>query len=393
MRKQLTTVFALISAVFGVIVHLPDNTAGTLRTIQVGINEFSWIPALFGVVGSLSGLRRGSRLVGAAGLMGAGLALKPLWNFRWTVNDMESSMRAGLGDDYEKRIPAILRQRIAQNHWSLANSLGAREREATAIVSNDVLFSAPSTQPLRLDIYEPTLPPPRGTTYPAIIVLHWGSWKFGDKGGYFVYHNRYLASQGYVVFDIQYRLSDDAQWPSQIDDILQAVAWVREHARQYRVNTDKIALLGRSAGGHLALLAAYLPDTNIAVQAVVAFYPPTDLRLWHSIPDSAVTDFLGGTYSQKPLAYAEASPVEHVRDSLPPTLLIEAMMDALVPYPHVESLGNRLATTNTPHAVLRIPWARHGFDAVLSGLGAQMTQYYVDRFLAWSLYGEDEAHE
>jgi acetyl esterase/lipase len=393
MRKQMTTILALISAVLGVIVHLPDNTAGTLRTIQVGVNEFAWIPALLGMVGSLSGLRRGSRLVGAAGLVGTGLALKPLWNYSWTVNDMESAMRAGLGKDYERRIPDTLRQRIAQKHWTLANSLGARERFATALVTNDVLFSEPCEQPLRLDIYEPAVPAARGATDPAIIVLHWGSWKYGDKGGYFVYHNRYLAGQGYVVFDIQYRLSDDAQWPSQLDDIRQAVEWVREHAAQYRVNPDKIALMGRSAGGHLALLAAYLPEANIRVQAVIAFYPPTDMRLWHSIPDTVVTDFLGGTYSQKPQVYAEASPVEHVRDGLPPTLLIEAMMDALVPYPHVESLGNRLATTNTPHAVLRIPWARHGFDAVLSGLGAQITQYYVDRFLAWSLYGEDEPHE
>ena len=80
------------------------------------------------------------------------------------------------------------------------------------------------------------------------------------------------------------------------------------------------------------------------------------------------------------------SPISHVRDDLPPTLLITGLMDANVPPIHTAALANRLMATNTPVVTLQLPWSRHGFDGVMPGLGAQVAQYNIDRFLAWSLY-------
>jgi acetyl esterase/lipase len=78
-----------------------------------------------------------------------------------------------------------------------------------------------------------------------------------------------------------------------------------------------------------------------------------------------------------------------VHDNLPPTLLIQGQIDEIVPPTHAEALASRLEATNTPVVVLRIPWGRHAFDALMPGLGAQVVQYNIDRFLAWSMFRDE----
>jgi acetyl esterase/lipase len=299
---------------------------------------------------------------------------------------MESEMQRGLGADYAVKIPQTMWPRLSRYHWSLLNTLGKRNRSPRATITQDIVYAKPGVRSLKLDVYESQIRPARGDLYPAIITIHPGGWHSRDKGEWFVPHHRYLASQGYVVFDIQYRLSQEAAWPAQLDDVLCALQWVRDHAEQYQVDPDNIALMGRSAGAHLALRAAY--DERVSVQAVVALYPPTDLRLWFDSSDSDITELLNRTMDDAPEQYADASPVEQVRDDLPPTLLITGLMDNRVSPVHTATLNNRLRTTNTPVVTLQLPWARHGFDSIMPGLGAQVAQYNIDRFLAWSLYRE-----
>jgi acetyl esterase/lipase len=204
------------------------------------------------------------------------------------------------------------------------------------------------------------------------------------------------------VFDIQYRFSQEAVWNAQLQDVQCAIAWVRANAANYRVDGTRIALMGRSAGGHLALIAAYRPNdptvdlkacgmagVDTSVSAVVAYYPPTDMRLYNSPSDGLISDLLGGTIVDVPDVYADASPTTFVREGLPPTLLIQGYMDDLVLPDNVELLNNLLLATNNAAVVLRVPWGRHGFDFLLGGLGAQMTQVDLDRFLAWSFYRVD----
>ncbi|MBC8098468.1 MAG: prolyl oligopeptidase family serine peptidase, partial [Armatimonadetes bacterium] len=95
---------------------------------------------------------------------------------------------------------------------------------------------------------------------------------------------------------------------------------------------------------------------------------------------------LGGTSYALPDVYADASPLDFAQGAhLPPTLLLHGYYDDVVSPVHSELLLNRLRANGTPAAVLRLPWARHGFDGVYFGMGAQLTQAYVDRFMAWSL--------
>ena len=92
--------------------------------------------------------------------------------------------------------------------------------------------------------------------------------------------NEWLADLGYVVFDVDYRLAPPPRWRDAPGDVQAAVAWVRARAPQLGVDPERVALLGWSAGGHLALLAAYdSPSAFPPVAAVVALYPITDLTL------------------------------------------------------------------------------------------------------------------
>ncbi|MBN2305458.1 MAG: alpha/beta hydrolase, partial [Anaerolineae bacterium] len=274
-------------------------------------------------------------------------------------------------------------------------------------VTRDVLFAAPDGQPLRLDIYEPSRPAdgPR----PPVVVVHGGAWFHGDKSDYaFGLHDRWLAGQGYTVFDVQYRLT--GRWPAPLADVKCAIRWVKANAARLNVDPDRVALMGRSAGGHLALMAAYTPgdprfagdcfadgsanhnaadETNDRVAAVIASYAPADLRLWPAESGSAIAELLGGLPHEVPDVYHAASPVTHVRPGLPPTLLIHGQRDRTVPPAHTELLVNHLRAAGVTTVALRIPWGRHGVDALLVGLTGPMIQYDVDRFLARVFCGNE----
>ena len=391
MRRFTSLLLGSLAAALGLMIALPTITySNSVWVIQMLLSEFSWFPALLGTfaVGLGALPRRKSGWGVLLGAFGAFWSLVPMWQIKQATELNEAAMRDGLGVGYTRRIPPHMLARIAQSRWSLEGSGMTRYRTNHVQVEQDLVFHATPQRPLKLDIYRPTLPPVVGDRYPAIIAVHGGAWRYGDKGEVFTAHNRYLANLGYVVFDVQYRLSDEARWREPLDDVRVAVRWVKRYAPAYQVDPSRVALLGRSSGGHLALLAAYSAKDDLdKVAAVVAMYPPTDLRLWISMEGSEVAHFMGGTARTAHLAYAESSVLDLVRDGLPPTLIAQGYRDDLVAPAHAELLHNKLQATDTPIVTLRLPWSRHGFDAIMTGLGAQVVQYDMDRFLAWALYG------
>ena len=385
MRRFLTNLTGLAAVITGLLVG--PVYIRSFWKVQMLVSELSWMPMLLSLAGMLRAIRRRRWLGAALYLAGGVLSARPYFQMRQTVDLMEDSMRDALGDDYMAAIPPAMTPRLSWASWTVAAALGSRYVTPRTSVTQNIIYAETPNRPLKLDIYQPVTNPPVGEDYPAIIIIHGGGWSSGDKGGSVAAHHRYLANQGYIVFDIQYRLSHEARWPAARDDVLAAVRWVKANASRYRVDPDRIALLGRSAGGHLALSAAYLDNEETRVAAVVSYYGPTDLRLWQMADGSLVKALIGGTPNTHPEAYRDSAPVEFVRDDLPPTLLIQGYRDYIVPYTHTESLANRLAATNTPTVVLRLPWSQHGFDYPMMGNGSQLVQYNLDRFLAWSLYG------
>lgn len=248
---------------------------------------------------------------------------------------------------------------------------------------SDLIYGTAAHQNTRLDVYLPVDPPPPGGR-PAVLAIHGGGWRGGSKRDY-GRHVARLAQHGYVVVAVDYRLSRPGRpsWPANLEDVRDAVRWIRNHASDYGVDPGRIVALGASAGGHLAALLGTWPEgpgeeaatrdrsgsptpprTSARVQAVVDFYGPSDLAaLAASRPISAspIRVMLGGEPSPRPEQLREASPVEHVSADDPPTLLIHGLDDAHVPVAQSEELADALERAGVPHRLIAVEKARHGF--------------------------------
>ncbi len=247
-----------------------------------------------------------------------------------------------------------------------------------------VVYATKGDQNLTLDLYQPA----GAHRAPGVIVVHGGSWQHGDRAELAAL-NRYLAARGYVVASVGYRFAPQWPFPAARDDVRDAVAFLKAHAAEYGLDAQRLLLVGRSAGGQLALLVAYTtPDP--AIRGVVSFYAPVDMKYGYEHPtnpwvldSTAVLEaYLGGNPAQVPSAYEAASPITFVSSTSVPTLLVHGARDGLVFSAHSEQLAARLSQAQRPHYFLRLPWATHGCDVNVSGPCGQISTYVIERFLA-----------
>jgi acetyl esterase/lipase len=238
---------------------------------------------------------------------------------------------------------------------------------------------------LRLDLYDAPGPRPPA---PLVLVVHGGAWRTGARTQ-LAPLNRYLAARGYAVAAVSYRLAPAHRFPDPYHDVRDALAYLRRRAVPLGVDPGRVVLLGRSAGGQLALLAGYAAG-DPGVRGVVGLYAPTDLRYGYAHPsDPDVIDsravleaYLGGSPASAGARYDAASPVRHVGPRTPPTLLLHGGRDELVSRVQGERLAARLARAGRPHLLVRLPWATHGCDFNFSGPCGQLSTYAVERFVA-----------
>ena len=160
-------------------------------------------------------------------------------------------------------------------------------------------------------------------------------------------------------------------------DVRRAVAFVKDHAAEYRVDANKIVLIGESAGGQLAAMAALKPGADGAVRGVVAFYTPTDLatlvRTSALIPDN-VRDAVKGTMFDNILmaGLTEFSPINAVSSAAPPFLLIHGTDDNVVPFAQSERFCDKLRESNVGCEIYTVKSGAHGIRAWES---AKLTDY------------------
>ncbi len=240
---------------------------------------------------------------------------------------------------------------------------------------------------LHMIVYGPEEP----GQYPAIVMIYGGAWRNGSPGDNAEFA-RYMASRGYVVCAIDYRHAPKFQFPVQLEDVQDALLFIQRNAAEYRIDATRLALLGRSSGGHLALLAAYQPSL-IPIRAVVAYYAPTNLIGGYEdppVPDpigvhGVLEGFLGGTPGQLRERYLQASPITYANRTQPPTLLIQGGRDHIVKAKFARELQEKLRNGGTRAVLLEIPWAEHAFDAIFKGTGNREALDYTERFLSWAL--------
>lgn len=222
---------------------------------------------------------------------------------------------------------------------------------------------------------------------PCIVVIHGGSWAGGDSRQ-LPDLNSYLAGRGYHVAAINYGLAPECKSPSQVNDTRDAIAYLTREAGKLNIDTSKFVLLGRSAGGQIALVAAYgLNNPNI--KGVVSIYSPADM-VWGGRTkgnplvlntDKVFKDYLGGTIDEVPEKYAESSACEYVTQHSTPTLIIHGANDAMVAYEHSTRLDKKLTEQGVKHYFLNLPWATHGCDYNINGPSGQLSTFTIERFI------------
>jgi acetyl esterase/lipase len=353
-----------------------------LNAIPLGIIIFTSLLA----VGVRRYYRLWQRLVMGMSLVGLILSLLPLLQLPATQQKMSEAMVKGLGAESLASFPSEMPHKMRTDPFILADAFRGIATEKVRYTPN-IQFASPDRVPLSMDIYRP----PTVGKYPAIVIIYGGAWQYGNPQANAEF-SRYLAARGYTIFAIDYRHAPQYRFPAQLDDVRAALTFIRQFAAKYEAQPDRIALLGRSAGGHLAMLTAYQPDA-LPVQAVVSYYGPFNLTEGYKDPPkpdplnvrALLSAFVGGSPDQLPQAYIKASPASYVTRKLPPTLLIHGSRDHIVEVRFARDMYQRLQSVGTTSVLLEIPWAEHAFDAIFSGPSNQLALFYTERFLAWAL--------
>ena len=240
----------------------------------------------------------------------------------------------------------------------------------------DVTYQqTPGYRPQIVDIYVPASKGP----HPLVLYIHGGGWVAG--------HTRHsgaladfpgvlaqLASEGFTVASLEYRLAGEARFPAQLQDANAALRFLRSHARQYRIDPARVGVWGGSAGGHLTALTSFAcretrldpaAANDACVQAVVTWYGVFDFgALVASRPgqaDQAAAKLLGCEGPCPADKLAAASPVTYIDRKDPPTLLIHGDEDKTVPVAQSHLAEAALKAAGVPVEAIYIPGVDHSF--------------------------------
>lgn len=220
----------------------------------------------------------------------------------------------------------------------------------------------------KLDLYVP-----RGESadpHPAFIHFHGGAHVFGSKEGSLLGLLPYLE-MGWAVVNVEYRLARAAHAPAAVEDCLCAVRWVIEHADEYGLDADRLVVTGASAGSHLALTSAMIPASAgldrqcpgapIEVAGVVNWYGITDVleRLEGPHSKPGTVQWFGSNPDRRELARL-LSPLEYVREGLPPIITIHGDRDPRIPHSQAVRLHEGLDRAGVPNRLVTIPGGGHG---------------------------------
>jgi acetyl esterase/lipase len=319
-------------------------------------------------------------------LLGLILSCLPLLQFPVANQRFTAEMERVLRTDYWQDIPQDLQALMRPQPLAIADVFRGIPRPKVRI-ERGIIFASPEKVDLKLNLYRPLA----SAKNPTLIIIYGGAWRTGSPNDYEQFSS-YIAAQGYSVIAIDYRHAPQYKFPKQLEDVETALQYIKAHAEDLEIDLDKIAIMGRSAGGHLAMLTAYQQNI-MSFQAVISYYSPVNLTQGYydlPVPDpidirTVLENFLGGTPQELPELYQQASPINYIKPNLPPSLLIYAGRDHLVQGKFGRKIYDKLKTTKNPAIFLEIPWAEHAFDAVFFGVSNQIALYYTERFLASTL--------
>jgi acetyl esterase len=242
------------------------------------------------------------------------------------------------------------------------NAFSADAHARSSTLRRDIEFSRLEGISLRMDASIP-----EGTTKaPAVIIVHGGGWVRGNREIDVAPLFKPLSDAGFAWFSIDYRFATDVlHFGVAIDDVEQAVRFVKSHAAEFHIDPERIALVGESAGGQLAAMAALRADTGDSVKAVVALYAPTDLVSLVKSSDyipARIRDSVRGTPWEGLIlaGLAQLSPINRVRRDMPPFLFIHGTDDPLVPFSQSREMCSRMRQAGATCELFPVEGAGHG---------------------------------
>ena len=304
--------------------------------------------------------------------------------------------------------------------WSTARDTGAElslaEYTAGLATSTDrdpttLVYTTPKdedgTHHLELDVWEPATPAEE--PLPVVVNVHGGAEDLPQS--LLPRWDTWLADEGHVVVEVDHRYFPEGRWRAPVADVRCALGWVHDNIADHGGDPDRIALTGQSAGGLLALLAAYAPEEDIAPScqappvepdAVIAWYSATDgtadapalpWRQRHSPIGQELLEsseeMVGGALDELPEEYAAMSPIEHARPGLPPTLLLMSGHDLFLDVEDNRRFAARLDEHGIENRLVELPWTEHMFDLNWGGFASQIARHEIQRFLTDHLAPEN----
>ncbi len=259
------------------------------------------------------------------------------------------------------------------DQWYWKEELTAWLRGDRRGLWKDIPYSRPDGRDLLLDAYVPEGKGP----FPAVIIVHGGGWEAGDRITYVSPVFAPLAQAGFAWFSIDYRLTPYVHVPEQLEDVRNAVRFVRQHAGWFRVDPNRIALLGESASGHLVTQLVSMPCPGCEIQAVVSFYGVYNFERWKN--DAEFSGMLSRLFvDTSPAVLREYSPLYHVSPRLPPMLIIQGTADEL--YAGTQEYVKRLGEVQARDDVILLDKAPHGME---NWEGHPEWMFYKDRMVEW----------
>lgn len=243
-------------------------------------------------------------------------------------------------------------------------------RNAARIV-RDVAYREVGGVELSLDLYYPQT---GSSPYPTVMYVHGGGWTSGSKrGGAGMIDIPTLLDHGYLVASVDYRLAPEWKFPSQIEDVVCAVRYLRTHAAELEIDPSRIGAYGGSAGGHLVSLLGTADDgafrgdcrweASGRVQAVVDMFGPADFSLFEFSGSDKAMSIFGAAEGTDPI-FVRASPVTWASSDDPPFLILHGDSDPVVPLAQSQSLYDHLHAVGVPVELVIVKNAGHGFRPI-----------------------------
>jgi alpha-L-fucosidase 2 len=246
---------------------------------------------------------------------------------------------------------------------------------------SNIQYGEATGEKLLLDV---NIPAGEGT-FPVVILVHGGGWGSGDKEGDLAPALGPAMTGSFTWFTINYRLAPKYQWPACFEDVQTAIRWVKAHAAEYKGDPSRIALIGYSAGGNLACLAAVRADADTRVQAVVGCAPPTDIPADIQRRGNLLSKSLQALFGHSPAVDAgtmksmvEMSAIDYIYPGMPPFLLIHGTADQSVPYNQSINFKAKLEANKVPCQLITLQGATHKIAD-----WDKFDPTYQDQIIAW----------